>query len=271
MSGKDSLKGLISLSLHIDFNKKINSNEKLIILQDFGFEPLYNDDLKEERSKYNLNDIVFTNDGYLYYRYKFRDSESYVILQLIEKDVVGSRAFVVIRQDQNILEIPGDFLKECNLSWFKRSISIFGKKTFKIKLKSKQNVQGYIAVDNSTLFPAIFPLKYNPSKVHWIRGCAILAGWMFLFIVVEKLKEAPNFQILKSMSTLVHTMMTMIFTYLIKDDLDAFFANIRDRQNNKLTLTGLAMSETVSRNATEISAQVEEVNAEANNLQPIND
>ena len=138
-------------------------------------------------------------------------------------------------------------------------------------MKSKQNVQGYIAVDNSTLFPAIFPLKYDPSKVHWKRGFAIVVIWIASFMFVEKLKEAPDFQILKSMSTLVHTMMTMIFTYLIKDDLDAFFANIRDRQNNKLTLTGLAMSETVSSNATKISAQVEEVNAEANNLQPIND
>lgn len=134
-----------------------------------------------------------------------------------------------------------------------------------------QNVQGYIAVDNSSLYPAIFPLNYDPSKVHWKRVFAIIGGWVAFFIVVEKFKEAPNFQILKSVSPLIHSMITVIFTYLIKDDLDVLFANIRDRQNNKLTLTGLAMSETVSSNATMISAQVAEVNAEANDLQPIND
>ena len=272
MSGKDSLKGLISLSLHIDFNKKINFSEKLIILQDFGFEPLLNNDLKEEKSKYNLNDIVFTNDGDLYYLYKFSDSESYVILQLSKKDVEGSRAFVVIRQDQNILEIPGDFLKECNLNWLQRFLSKFKNKYFKIELKSKQNVQGYIAVDNSSLYPAIFPLKYDSPTEHWKRsGILKLLLWLLIFLSVEGLKEVPKFQMLKSISAYVHAITTMIFTYWIKDDLATFFTNIRGHQNNKLTLTGLAMSETVSSNATMISAQIAEVNAEADDLQPIND
>ena len=271
MSGTDSLKGLISLSLHIDFDKSVNFNKKHTILTEFGFKLLLNNDLEKEKSRYNLKDIVFTNDEDLYYLYKFRDSESYVILQLSEKDIEGSRAFVVIRQDQNILEIPGYFLKECNLSWLQRSRFQFYRKSFKIRLKSMQNVQGYIAVDNSSLYPAIFPLNYDPSKVHWKRFFAIIGGWVAFFIVVEKFKEAPNFQILKSVSPLIHSMITVIFTYLIKDDLDVLFANIRNRQNNKLTLTGLAMSETVSSNATMISAQVVEADAEANDLQPIND
>lgn len=270
MSGTDSLKGLISLSLFIEFNKNVDNDKKIEILEKHGgFKKLINNDLEEEKKRYNIGEIVFTNDVDLFFLYKFRDSESYVILQVDKKNIEGSRAFVVIRQDHNILEIPEEFLKECNMNWIKRVWLKCSKSSFKIKLKSKQNVQGYIAVDDSSVLPAIFPLEYATLKVNWKLLFGGLGVWSISNLLFEHFKDLPNLQALKSNSTLVNTLITMIFTYILKDDVAALLAKFKKHQNNKLALTGLAVSETVSKNASEISARVEKVNDELKLLNPI--
>lgn len=270
MSGTDSLKGLISLSLFIKFDKNVDNDKKLEILEKYGgFKKLIENDIQKEKERYNIGEIVFTNDGDLSFLYKFRDSESYVILQVNKHYIEGSRAFVIIRQDHNILEIPEEFLKECNLNWIKRVILKCSKKSFKIKIKSKQNVQGYIAVDDSSVLPAIFPLEYATLKVNWKLLIGGLGGWVISYMLFEHFKDLPNLSSFKSISTIVNTLMTMIFTYILKDDVAALLSKFKKHQNNKLTLTGLAVSETVSRNASEISARVEKVNDELKLLNPI--
>jgi len=50
MSGTDSLKGLISLSLFIEFNKNVDNDKKIEILEKHGgFKKLINNDLEEEK------------------------------------------------------------------------------------------------------------------------------------------------------------------------------------------------------------------------------
>lgn len=66
MSGTDSIKGLIALSINIDFGKQSKAEGQIKRLEKHGFELLTDSKVEIEGSKYNLKDIVFL-DGFSYF------------------------------------------------------------------------------------------------------------------------------------------------------------------------------------------------------------
>ena len=260
MSGTDSIKGLIALSINIDFGKQLENDDKIKILEEHGFKLLIEHELEEEKSKYNLRDIVFV-DGFSYYLYRSKESKSYTILQLKREDIEQGTAFVVIQQDSKILETPEQFLRECNLKWFKRISAKLRNQSFKITLHSLQDVDGYIAIDRSTVLETVLPLKYEPSKPNLVRLGIVLVLWGMTVWYI-------NGNILDYVKPFLFSLVSLIASYLVKEDLEYFLSRLKNNQATKLTLTGLATIEPVSDKAKEINAQVEEVNLELSNLRP---
>ena len=289
MSGTDSIKGLIALSINIDFGKqsKAEGGEnyqskaegQIKRLEEHGFELLTDSKVQIEQSKYNLKDIVFL-DGFSYYLYKFKDSKSYTILRINMEDIRQGTAFVVIQQDSKILETPEQFLRECNLKWYKRILAKLRNQSFKINLQPLQDVEGYIAIDRSTVLESVFPLKYEPSNPNFGRLVMFLFGWglsvLLINYVIDSISSISsisimNFQIkdiLDYIKPFIFSFIGLIASSLLKEDLEPFLSSLKKNKATKLTLTGLATIEPVSDKAKEINAQVEEVNLELSNLKP---
>ena len=269
MSGTDSIKGLIALSINIDFGKQSKNDEKIKLLENHGFKLLTGDDLSKEEQKYNLKNIVFI-EGCSYYLYNFSDSKSYTILQVEEGDFEKSTAFVVIQQDSKILELPKQFLRECNLKWRERILARIKNQSFKITLRSLQDVKAYIATDRSTVFASDFPLKYDPLKINWPRLIIGIAMWAGVVFSINVSKSYLNYSWIEHTTPFLFSIVGLIASYILKTDIECFLSFITDSQETKLTLTGLVMNEAASNKAKETNDRVDEVNREFSNLKPVN-
>ena len=267
MSGTDSIKGLIALSINIDFGKQSKNDEKIKLLENHGFKLLTGDDLSKEEQKYNLKNIVFI-EGCSYYLYNFSDSKSYTILQVEEDDFKKSTAFVVIQQDSKILELPKQFLRECNLKWGKRILARIKNQSFKITLRSMQDVKAYLATDSSTVLETGFPLKYDPVKINWPRLIIGVALWAGVVISINISKN--NYSWIEPSAPFLFSIVGLIASYILKTDIECFLSFITDSQETKLTLTGLVMNDVASNKAKETNDRVDEVNREYSNLKPVN-
>ena len=140
-----------------------------------------------------------------------------------------------------------------------------------------QDVEGYIAIDRSTVLESVFPLKYEPSNPNFGRLVMFLFGWglsvLLINYVIDSISSISimNFQIkdiLDYIKPFIFSFIGLIASSLLKEDLEPFLSSLKKNKATKLTLTGLATIEPVSDKAKEINAQVEEVNLELSNLRP---
>lgn len=156
-------------------------------------------------------------------------------------------------------------MRECNLKWLKRISAKIRNQSFKITLQPLQDVEGYIAIDRSTVLESVFPLKYEPFKPNLVRLGIVLVLWGMTAWYLNSI----NGNILDYVKPFLFSLVGLIASYLVKEDLEYFLSRLKNNQATKLTLTGLATIEPVSDKAKEINDKVEKANLEFSNLKPI--